>query len=125
MDIVLVDQGGQRSGYSDSVVGAEGGSVGSDPFAVDDGCDGGVLEIEAFMVRLADHVHVALEDNALGVLIAGGCGNAHQHVADGVGLILDAVLLGEVGEVLADFALLFEGRGTFVISSKISKTCLG
>ena len=58
---------------------------------------------------LADHVHVGLEYYAGSVLMTGSGGDKHRHVADGVGLGLDAVLLSKVKEPLPYLALLLRG----------------
>ncbi len=109
MHELVVGQDGQGGGHADAVVCAEGRSLGLHPFAVDNGLDGVVLEVESGMVALANHVHVSLENHRRGVLMAGGGGLAENHVADFVGFGLDAVFLGEIEDVLTDF-LLFLGR---------------
>ena len=101
---------GHRQGDAHAVVGTQRGALGLDPFAVHDGLDR-VLEEVVHGIRrlLGHHVHVALEDDALAVLVARGGGHAHDDVAGLVGESLDLVLLGPVEEVLPHDLLMLRG----------------
>ena len=105
-----VDHDGQRGGHADTAVGAQRRTFGPDPPAVDVRADRVVVEIELHVgVLLADHVHVGLEDNRRAILEARRGGFAHHHVADGILLILDVVLPGEIDQEFDDLALLLRG----------------
>ena len=109
----VVGHDGESGGNAYAVVGAECGAVGAHPFTVDDGLDGVVLEVEVLVVALADHIHVALQNHCGGVFVAGGGAFAHYHVADFVGVGVNAVLFGKVKDIFADFLLFFRGTGDF------------
>ena len=105
-----VDQDSQRGGHADTAVGAERRAFGPDPPAVDARADRVPVEIELHVgVLLADHVHMRLEDNRRTVLEARRGGLAHHHVADGVLLVFEIVLPGEIDQKFDDPALLLRG----------------
>ena len=55
----VVSEHGQCSGYTDAVVGTEGGAIGLEPLAVDDEADGVGKEVVVHsLVALAHHIHV-------------------------------------------------------------------
>ena len=78
----FVFQNGQRNGHAYAVVGSQGGAFGTQPFAVNLGLDRVFVEVELrIVVFLANHVHVALENNGRHFLLA-RCGRLrNQHVA--------------------------------------------
>lgn len=81
-----------------------------DPPAVDARADRVPVEIELHVgVLLADHVHMRLENNRRTVLEARRGGLAHHHVADGVLLVFEIVLPGEIDQKFDDPALLLRG----------------
>ena len=81
LDVVAVQQG-QLDGAADTVVGAQRGALGLQPLTVHIGLDGIVLEIDLHIDELvADHVHVALQDDAGLVLHARRGGLADDDVA--------------------------------------------
>ena len=98
---------------ADAVVGAQGGAVGAYPLTVDDSLDGSGLEVEALVVALAHHVHMALQDHCRSVLVAGGGRFAQYHITDFVGVGFDAVSLSKIENKLADFLLFFRGARYF------------
>ena len=109
----VVGEDSQRCSHTDAVVGAKGGAVGAYPLAVDDSLDGGGLEVEALVVALAHHVHMALQDHCRSVLVAGGGRFAQYHITDFVGVGFDAVSLSKIENKLADFLLFFRGARYF------------
>ena len=113
MNQVGIGKSGQSGSHADAVVGAEGSSVGPHPLAVDDGMDWSGGEVETLVVALAYHIHVALEDERGSVLMAGSGGFAENHVADAVGMGVDAVGFGIVENELTYFLLLLGGAGDF------------
>ena len=81
LDVVGIEDG-QFDGAAYAVVGAEGGAFGCKPLAVDIGADGVVVEVELHVDQfVAHHVHVALQDDRLAVLIALGGWFADDDVA--------------------------------------------
>ena len=110
---VGIGKSGQSGSHADAVVGAEGSSVGAHPLAVDDGMDRCGGEVETLVVALAYHIHVALEDERGSVLMAGSGGFTENHVADAVGMGIDAVSFGIVENELTYFLLLLGGAGDF------------
>ena len=93
----------QRHGAAYAVVGSERGLVGPDPLAVGDDVYGFGRHVLLAVGGLdADHVHVPLQDNGLGILVALAAVLEDDHVA---GLILDIpqpVALREIAEQPAD-----------------------
>ena len=107
MGDVLCVQNCQCHSHSDAVIAAQGGALGVDGVSLHH-------QVQPFLIHIlgavgglfADHVHVALEDDRLGVLIAGGSflddnhivqlvlvrfqppfpGEGHQPVAGGLGV---------------------------------------
>ena len=90
---------------------AESGAFGAEPFTVDNGGDGRIVEVEILVVGFAHHIHVALEDEGGSLFVAGGGGHRHHDVAYGVGLNGDIMFCSEVEEILTDTFLLFRGTG--------------
>ena len=109
--LVLGD--GHAHGHTQAVVGAERRAHGGDPFALDDGLDRVLEEIvDGLRSLLRHHVHMALENDSLAVLIARRGGNAHDHISCLVGKRLDLVLLGPVEQVFAHNLLVLGRTGT-------------
>ena len=95
VDDAVVEQDCHGGGAAEAVVGAEGGAVGAYPLAVDDGGDGVCQEVVLLVgVLLGHHVHVSLEDDGGGVLVAWCGGLGHGHVAGLVGAGGNAVAVG-------------------------------
>ena len=87
-----------------AIVGTKGGVVGAHPLAVDNGLDGVGVEVMGRTGSfLGYHVHVALQHNALAILIARSCWPEDCHVAGFVNLVFKIVLLGKINEPCADF----------------------
>ena len=104
---------GHRQRDAQAVVGTERSALGRHPLAVDDGLDGVLEEIvHGVGGLLRDHVHMALKDDSLAVLVPGGGGNTHDHVAGLVGKCFDLVLLGPVEQILANNLLVLGRTGT-------------
>ena len=98
-----LNNGSQGDSQAHTVVGTQGGVVGANPFAIDDGLDGvGVEVVGRAGTFLGDHIHVTLQHDALALLVARSGGPEDGHVAGLVDLILQIVLLGEVHEPCAD-----------------------
>ena len=111
---------------ADAVVSTEGGAVSMEPFAIDDGTDGVVVEVvHGTSVLLAYHIDVTLQDELDTVFVARGSRLAHDDVAHLILLVLDTVVLSELLEEAMIFSSFFEGRGTCVISWKYFQTILG
>ena len=84
--------GGEGKGQADAVVCAQGGAVCGDPLTVHVGIDGILEEVVAAVGGfLGNHVHVALEDDALAFFHAGGGGDADDDVGDGAFAVLDGL----------------------------------
>ena len=103
----VVGKCGERCCHANAVVGAECGAVGAEPFSVDDSGDGLVFEVEVLVVGLAYHIHVCLHGDNGSVFVTNSCRFAHKHVADGVGLDFNIVLLCEIKKIFADFTFFF------------------
>lgn len=125
LDVVAVQQG-QLDGAADTVVGAQRGALGLQPLTVHIGLDGIVLEIDLHIDELvADHVHVALQDDAGLVLHARRGGLADDDVASLIDLGLQAALLTECFQVLDHLLLVLGRTGNCVDFANCSKTRAG
>ena len=93
---LLVREGGKCAGYTDAVVCAQSGTIGMQPFAIDDGCDGIIFEVERLVIALAYHIHMRLQYDAGSLFVTGRGRFAHQNVAYGICLDCYAVLAGKV-----------------------------
>ena len=97
---------------ADAVVSTEGGAVSMEPFAIDDGTDGVVVEVvHGTSVLLAYHIDVTLQDELDTVFVARGSRLAHDDVAHLILLVLDTVVLSELLEVSDDLLFLLRGAG--------------
>ena len=94
---------GQNGGHAYAVVGAQGGAVGGEPLAVEHRLYGIGHEVELLVgVFLAHHVHVGLQAHRGALLVAFGGGLADEHVAQAVGVGLEAVAAAPFGEKSRD-----------------------
>ncbi len=102
---VLAFQHCHRQGKAHTVVGTEGGAVGSDPFTVYI-CIDGVLEeiVGAVACLLGNHIHMALEDDAAAVFKSGGGGSGEDDVSGLVAPDFHAVVLAPLKQVFLHFA---------------------
>jgi len=77
-----IGQYSQLSGHTDAVVGPKGGTVGLEPFTINDGLDGICLEIvDSIGVLFADHIHMGLQNNGRRCLFVRAGRLADEHVA--------------------------------------------
>ena len=109
---VVRGEDGELCSTADAVVSTEGGAVSMEPFAIDDGTDGVVVEVvHGTSVLLAYHVDVTLQDELDTVFVARGSRLAHDDVAHLILLVLDTVVLSELLEVSDDLLFLLRGAG--------------
>ena len=98
---------GQGEGKAEAIVGAEGGAAGFQPFAFHLRLDWVGEEVVLDVgVLLRDHVHMALEDDALAVFEARGCWYAHYDIARVVRKGFDFVVFRPLEEEGADLFLM-------------------
>ena len=92
-----------RVGKGDAVVAAEAGASGAHKRAVREEVKplGGHILL-AVTVLHGNHVHVALDDDAGLVLVAGRRVRVHDHVAAGLLHITESVLRGKCHKIIAD-----------------------
>ena len=98
-----VSQQSQRKSDGDAVIAAQGGALGVDILTVVGHIQalGGHID-GAVSILLADHIHVALNDDGIVILVTAGAFLEQDNV---VGLVLDiaqAVFLGEAHQIIAD-----------------------
>ena len=85
---------GQLNGTANAVVGTQRGALGAQPLAVDIGLDGIEVEVELHIHQLvAHHVHVALQDDGLALLVAWRGAFAYDDVTRLVDVRLQMVAL--------------------------------
>lgn len=100
----------EYSGDTDAVVGAEGGAVGGEPFAVKQGLYGVGHEVEFFVgVFLAYHVDVGLQADDGAVLVAFGGVFSDEDVAEGVAFCVEGVGAAPVYQPGGDAFLVLGG----------------
>ena len=103
-------QDGQFHGHADTVVGAQGGVLGFEPAVFDmDFNRVGIEIVLRIPVLFADHVHVALQDHARTVFVAGRGRFADQDIACLVGLVFQLVFFCEIHQVGPDFVFFLGG----------------
>jgi hypothetical protein len=103
---------GQTGGQADTVVGTQRGTFGLEPLAVDFQADRVFHKIELdIFVLLTHHIHVPLQDDRGGVLVARRRGDLDDHVAGAVGSRLEVAFLGEAQQIFAQLVLVPRGAG--------------
>ena len=109
---VVRGEDGELCSTADPIVSTEGSAVSMEPFAIDDGTDGVVVEVVyGTSVLLAYHIDVTLQDELDTVFVARGSRLAHDDVAHLILLVLDTVVLSELLEVSDDLFFLLRGAG--------------
>ena len=99
----LIRQQRQSVGHSDAVVTAQGGATGKDIAAIVGHIQTVGIHIDgAILILLADHVHMALNNDRLMVLQAAGALLEHDHIIQFILEIPDAVLLGKGHQIIGD-----------------------
>ena len=117
---IVAGEDGQLDGTADTVVGTEGGSLCRQPFTVDIGLDGVLVEVERHVYQfVAHHIHVALQDHRLAVLHTLGGSLADQHVARLVNFRLQSVALAPVLQIRNHLLLALRRAGNFVNLRKL------
>ena len=112
---IVGGEDGEFDGAADTVVGAEGGSLSGEPFAIDVGLDGILVEVEHHVYEfVAHHIHVTLQDHGLAVLHARGGRFADDHVACLIDIGVKAVGFTPVLEVFNHLFLALRRAGNFV-----------
>jgi hypothetical protein len=109
---VRVFQGRQGQGHADAVVGAQGGVFGHQPAIPQHRLDGIVVEIVVGAgVLLADHVQMALQDDAGPVLATRAGGLVQDQIAGGIHPGLEMPVLGPGPQVVAQNPLVLGRTG--------------
>ena len=93
----------QSKGNGNAIVAAQSGALGVDIAAIvgDIQALGGHID-GAVGILLADHVHVALDDDGIVILVAAGAILENDHIVGLVLAVAQAVLLGVVHQIVAD-----------------------
>ena len=103
---LLVGKHRHSRGYTDTVVGTQCRTLGLEPLAIDIRLDGILLEIMVKIGALVTyHIHMALQDNGLAVLITRISRFLDEHVTHTVGNCLITQLLTEILEECRDLGL--------------------
>ena len=107
MCYALVDEQSQGCCYSYTVVCSKSCAIGLHPFAIDDGLDSVVVEVEHLVrVLLAYHIGMGLKHDGRARLVACGCRLADDNIAYGITLVVEVVCLGKIDEELRNLLLL-------------------
>ena len=121
LDVVAVEHC-QLDGTTYTVVGTQCGTLGAQPFSVYISLDGILVKVELDIHQLvANHVHVALQDYRLAVLVAGGGGLAYQYVACLVDYSLETMVFTKLLEILNHLLLALGGAWNLIDFSKLLK----
>ena len=79
---IVAVQDSQFHRYADTVIGSQRSSLGTHPFSVNIRGDALLVEINLDIGQaITHHIHVALQNNRLAVLISRCCSLADNHVA--------------------------------------------
>ena len=118
-DVVAIEDS-QFDGTADTIVGTKGSTFGCQPFTVDIGAYGVVVEVELHVYQLiAHHVHVALQDDRLAVLVAWRGWFAYDDVARLVDLGVESSAFAPLLQILNHFLLAFRRAGNLVDLRKL------
>ncbi len=112
---VIGSEDGKLDGAADAVVGTQGRALGLEPFTIHVGLDGILVEVEIHIHQfVAHHIHVALQDDGLCVLVS-WCGClADQHISSLVNQSLKVMALAKFLQVL-NHVLLVLGRARYLV----------
>ena len=91
----------QFHSYTDTVVSTQCGSLGTHPLSIYIRGNALLVEVNLYIRQtVANHIHVALQDNRLAVLISRGSSLADNHVAHFIDFRLQTTALTEALQVL-------------------------
>ena len=123
---IIAVQQGQLYGTAYAIVGSQRGALGPQPLAVYIGLYGVLVEVKVYIYQLvADHVHVALQYHRLAVLVSGSSRLAYQHIASGIYLSIQPMLLAKGGQILNHELLVLRGTGDLIDFSKLLEHASG
>ena len=79
---IIGSEDGEFNSATDTIISTEGGTLCLQPFTIYVGLDGILMEVELYIHQfVANHIHVALEDDSISVLISRSCSLANQNVS--------------------------------------------
>ena len=111
---------GQLDGAADTVVGTQRGAFGAQPLTIDISLDGILVEVEVHIDQLvAHHIHVALQNHRLTVLVAFGGRLADKHIACFVDFGLQLMALTPLLKVFNHLLFVLRRAGNFVNLCKL------
>ena len=111
---------------SDAIVSAERSAFRFHPFTIDIGLDGILREVEVDVaILLADHIHVALQDDCLAVLHSWGCRLADDDVSCFVSAGIESKFLSEIEQELNHLFFLFRWARDLIHLCKAFEHALG
>ena len=111
---------GELDGTSDTIVSTEGSTLCLQPFSIHISLDGILVEIELHIHQfIANHIHVALEDDGVSILISWGGSLANQDVASLINYSLKVVALAKFLQVLNHVLLVLRRTRNLVDFSEL------
>ena len=114
LDVVRVEDS-KFDSHSDTIVSTERCALGSQPFAVNIGLNGIFLEVEIEVNQLlAHHVHVALQDDRLAILVSRRSRLADKHIACFVNFGFKSATRTEFLQELNHFLLVLGRTGNLI-----------
>ena len=121
LNIVAVEDS-QFYRTANTVVSTKGSALSSQPFAIHVCLNSILVEVEVYVYQLvAHHIHVALQDNSLLVLISRSCRLADNHVACFVNVGFQAVALAKRLKIFYHLFLTLRWTRNLVDFSKMLK----
>ena len=122
----IVVQNGQGIGHGNPVITAQSGSLGKDAASI----MGHVQTIHSHIqgaagILFADHIHMALQNDALVVFQAAGAGSKDHHIVALILAIAKAVGLRKGNQVVADGLCIAAPMGDGTYFFKITEYALG
>ena len=119
---IVGSEDGKFDGTADTVVSTEGSTLCLQPFTVYIGLDGILMEVELYVYQfIANHIHVALEDDGISVLISRSCSLANENVSCFVNQSLELMAFAEFLQILNHVFLMLGRARYFVDFSELLK----
>ena len=122
----VVNENGHLHGHTDTVIGAQRSSFGTQPFAIHISLDRVVHKVVLHVgILLANHIGMALENNGGMAFHTRGGGLADNHVAHFVHFGFQSVLFAKLHKIFNDFLLVLARTRHFIDSCKQVENGLG